>query len=69
MMTENSLFRIINAHLNTVKREENSIENGVAYRIREDGKIVGGLVLRINEKTQHNALELIAKELVMPLGR
>ena len=69
MMTENSLFRIINAHLNTVKREENSIENGVAYRIREDGKIVGGLVLRINEKTQHNSLELIAKDLVMPLGR
>ena len=52
-----------------MKREENSIENGVAYRIREDGKIFGGLVLRINEKTQHNALELIAKELVMPLGR
>ena len=52
-----------------MKREENSIENGVAYRIREDGKIVGGLVLRINEKTQHNSLELIAKDLVMPLGR
>lgn len=48
---------------------ENSIDNGVAYRIRDDGKIVGGLVLRINEKTQHNALELIAKDLVMPLGR
>lgn len=38
---------------------ENSIDGGVAYRIREDGKIVGGLVLRINEKTGHNALELL----------
>ena len=32
---------------------ENSIDGGVAYRIREDGRIVGGLVLKIDEKTQH----------------
>ena len=38
---------------------ENSIDGGVAYRIREDGRIVGGLVLKINEKTQHNELELL----------
>ena len=37
----------------------NSIDSGVAYRIREDGRIVGGLVLGINEETQHNALELL----------
>ena len=36
-----------------------SIDDGVAYRIREEGKIVGGLVLRIDEKTQHNHLELL----------
>ena len=36
------------------KTIENSIDNGVAYRIREDGKIVGGMVLTINEETQHN---------------
>ena len=41
------------------KTIENSIDNGVAYRIREDGRIVGGLVLRIDEKTQHNELELL----------
>ena len=35
---------------------ENSIDGGVAYRIREDGRIVGGLVLKINEETQHNEL-------------
>ena len=29
----------------------NSIDNGTAYRIREDGRIVGGLVLKIDEKT------------------
>lgn len=38
---------------------ENSIEGGVAYRIREDGKIAGGLVLAINEETHHNKLELL----------
>ena len=38
---------------------ENSIDSGAAYRIREDGRIVGGLVLRINEETQHNQLELL----------
>ena len=41
------------------KTIENSIDNGVAYRIREDGKIVGGLVLTINEETQHNHLDLL----------
>ena len=41
------------------KTIENSIDNGVAYRIREDGRIVGGLVLKIDEKTQHNHLELL----------
>ena len=38
---------------------EKSIDGGVAYRIREDGKIVGGLVLKIDEKTQINELELL----------
>ena len=38
---------------------ENSIDHGIAYRIREEGRIVGGLVLKINEKTQHNELELL----------
>ena len=38
---------------------EHSIDSGVAYRIREDGSIVGGLVLKINEETQHNELELL----------
>ena len=38
---------------------EKSINGGVAYRIRLDGKIVGGLVLQINEKTQHNHLDLL----------
>ena len=41
------------------KTIEDSIDNGVAYRIREDGRIVGGLVLTINEKTQHNHLDLL----------
>ena len=36
-----------------------SINNGIAYRIIEDGIIVGGLVLKIDEKTQHNELELL----------
>lgn len=38
---------------------EKSIDEGVAYRIRMDGKIVGGLVLKINEETQHNHLDLL----------
>ena len=38
---------------------ERSIDNGVAYHIRENGKIVGGLVLTINEKTHHNHLDLL----------
>ena len=38
---------------------ENSIDNGVAYRIREDGMIVGGLVLTIDRKTRHNHLDLL----------
>ena len=36
-----------------------SINDGVAYRIRKNGEIVGGLVLKINEETQHNELELL----------
>ena len=38
---------------------EKSIDGGAAYRIRLDGKIVGGLVLQINEETQHNRLDLL----------
>ena len=38
---------------------EHSIDGGIAYRIREDGRIVGGLVLKIDEETQHNELELL----------
>ena len=38
---------------------EESIDGGVAYRIREDGRIVGGLVLKIDEETQHNHLDLL----------
>lgn len=34
------------------------IENGVAYRIREDGNTVGGLVLQINND-HHNHLDLL----------
>lgn len=41
------------------KTIEQSIDDGVAYRIREDGRIVGGLVATINEETQHNYLELL----------
>ena len=41
------------------KTIENSIDQGVAYRIREDGRIVGGLVLQIDEKTHHNHLDLL----------
>ena len=38
---------------------ERSIDNGVAYRIQEDGRIVGGVVLQIDAKTQHNHLDLL----------
>ncbi|MCQ2429157.1 MAG: GNAT family N-acetyltransferase, partial [Clostridia bacterium] len=38
---------------------EKSIDGGAAYRIRLEGKIVGGLVLQINEETQHNHLDLL----------
>ena len=41
------------------KTIEKCIDNGVAYRIREDGAIVGGLVLTINEQTRHNSLDLL----------
>ena len=41
------------------KTIEESLNKGVAYRIREDGRIVGGLVLKIDEETQHNELELL----------
>ena len=41
------------------KTIEDSIDGGVAYRIREDGRIVGGLVLTIDEETQHNRLDLL----------
>ncbi len=37
----------------------NSIRGGTAYRIREDGRNVGGVVLQIDEKTQHNHLDLL----------
>ena len=52
--TWNSMGEIISR-----KTIENSIDNGVAYRIREDDKIVGGMVLTINEETQHNHLDLL----------
>ncbi len=35
------------------------IRDGAAYRIREDGRSVGGVVLRIDEKTKHNHLDLL----------
>ena len=35
------------------------IRSGTAYRIREDRRIVGGLVLQISESTQHNHLDLL----------
>ena len=35
------------------------IDEGKAYRIRADGRIVGGLVLQIGEKTHHNHLDLL----------
>ncbi len=41
------------------KTIEDSIDKGVAYRILENGKAVGGLVLDIDEKSRHNHLELL----------
>ena len=41
------------------KTIERSIDGGAAYLIREDGEIVGGLVLKIDPQTQHNHLELL----------
>ena len=41
------------------KTIEDSIDNGTAYCIRQDGKIVGGVVVKINEETQHNDLQLL----------
>ena len=41
------------------KTIDDSINSGIAYRIREDGKIVGGLVLKIDENTQRNHLDLL----------
>ncbi len=38
---------------------EDCIDHGTAYRIREDGRIVGGLVVTIDEKTNHNHLDLL----------
>ena len=38
---------------------EKSIDEGAAYRIRYNGKIVGGLVVAIDEKTQRNHLDLL----------
>ncbi len=41
------------------KTIEDSIDNGVAYRICFDGRPVGGVVLTIDEKTDHNHLDLL----------
>ena len=41
------------------KTIEAAIDDGVAYRIRENGKPVGGVVLKIDEETQHNHLDLL----------
>jgi GNAT superfamily N-acetyltransferase len=38
---------------------ENSIAGGAAYRIRENGQIVGGVVLHIDEETRRGDLELL----------
>ncbi len=38
---------------------EQSIDGGEAYRIRLDGKTVGGLVVKIDPATRHNELELL----------
>ena len=41
------------------KTIEHCIDHGAAYRIRENGEIVGGLILKIDEATQHNELEIL----------
>ena len=41
------------------KTIEESIDNGVVYRILDDGIIVGGVVLNIDNKTKHNHLDLL----------
>ena len=38
---------------------ERCIDGGVAYRIREGGRIVGGVVLKIDETTGRNHLDLL----------
>ena len=38
---------------------EQSIDGGTAYRIRENGQIVGGVVLHIDEETRRGDLELL----------
>ncbi len=38
---------------------EHCIDHGVAYRIRENGKIVGGLILKIDEQAQRGELEIL----------
>lgn len=38
---------------------EQSISGGEAYRIRLEGRPVGGLVVRIDPRTRHNELELL----------
>ena len=38
---------------------ERCIDGGEAYRIRLDGRLVGGLVVRIDPETQRNELELL----------
>ena len=58
-------FGVRDEHLNeegeiiSANTIEQSIDKGVAYRIVEDGKFVGGMVLQIDEKTQHNHLDLL----------
>lgn len=41
------------------KTIEESIDKGTAYRIRLDGRTVGGLVVQIDRKTHHNHLDLL----------
>ena len=41
------------------KTIENCIDSGAAYRIREDGRIIGGLVLKIDRLTRRNHLDLL----------
>ena len=41
------------------KTIEHCIDHGFAYRIRQDGRIVGGLILKIDEKMQRGELEIL----------